>query len=194
MSELIKKQKTEEKISSEDYQSLIEKYQFNAKEIVPGKILKGKVIRVTPVHVMVDIGFKSEGIIPIEDFIINKEKSEVHVGDNIEAILERSDPKEGCLILSKKKADIFKALDNLEKAYNRNGWITGKIVEKIKNGYTVDVGLKTFLPDSHSDIRIVKEPEKLIGKQFKFKVIKFDRKSFYSKTRGKKEKDRFLTT
>jgi len=71
----------------------------------------------------------------------------------------------------------MKALDNLEKAYNHDGWIIGTIIEKIKNGYTVDVGLKTFLPDSHADTRTVREPEKLIGIQYKFKVIKFDRKS-----------------
>lgn len=177
MSEIVKNQNKEEKISPEDYQNLLEKYKFNAKEIAPGKILKGKVIKITPTYVLVDVGFKSEGLIPIEDFMDNHESKEVHPGDYVEAILERMDSKEGYLILSKKKADALKALDNLEKAYNHNGWITGRIVEKIKNGYKVDVGLKTFLPDSHADVRAIREPEKLIGKEHKFKVIKFDRKS-----------------
>jgi len=176
MSELIKDREKEDKISPEEYQSLLEKYQFSTKEIAPGKIIKGKVIRVTPTHVLVDIGFKSEGIIPIEDFPSSKEKEEIHVGDVVEITLERTDLKEGYLILSKREADILKGLDNLERAYSHDGWISGTIVEKIKNGYTVDVGLKTFLPDSHADVRTVKEPEKLIGNEYKFKVIKFDRK------------------
>jgi len=177
MSKLTKDQEEEEKISSEDYQNLLEKYQFRVKEIAPGKIVKGKVIKVTPTHVLVDIGFKSEGIIPIEDLMKDKEKTEIHIGDKIEAILERTDPREGYLILSKKKADALKALDNLEKAYSTNGWISGIIVEKIKNGYTVDVGIRTFLPDSHADVRAIREPEKLIENQYKFKVIKFDRRN-----------------
>lgn len=176
MSELTKNPEKEEKISAEDYQSLVDKYQFSAKELAPGKIVKGKIIKITPTHFLVDIGFKSEGIIPIEDFENKRETGEIQVGDDIEAVLERTD-REGYLILSKRMADVIKALDNLEKAYSRDGWISGTIIEKIKNGYTVDVGLKTFLPDSHADVRSVKEPEKLIGEQYKFKVIKFDRKN-----------------
>jgi small subunit ribosomal protein S1 len=176
MSELSNDPEKEEKISAEDYQNLVEKYQLSAQEIAPGKIVKGKVIKVTPTHILVDIGFKSEGIIPSEDYEDKKEIGEIQVGNNIEAVLERTD-KEGYLILSKRKADVIKALDSLEKAYNHDGWISGTIIERIKNGYTVDVGLKTFLPDSHADVRTVKEPEKLIGRQHKFKVIKFDRQS-----------------
>jgi small subunit ribosomal protein S1 len=176
MSELTKDPEKEEKISAEDYQSLVEKYQISTKEIAPGKIVKGKVIKVTPTHILVDIGFKSEGIIPIEDFEDKKEIGEIQVGDSIEAVLERTD-KEGYLILSKRRAAVINALDNLEKAYHHDGWISGTIIEKNKNGYTVNVGIKTFLPDSHADIKMVREPEKLIGKQYKFKVLKFDRKS-----------------
>lgn len=177
MTETTKKTDTEEKISSEDYKTLLERYQFNTKELAPGKIVKGKVIKVTPAHVLVDVGFKSEGIIPIEDFSENPEATEVHPGDPVEAVLERGNLKEGYLVLSKKKAVAIKALDDLEKAYHHNSWIIGKITEKIKNGYTVNVGINTFLPDSHADIKSIKEPEKLIGNRYKFKVIKFERKS-----------------
>ncbi len=175
MSEITKKE--EEHLSSKDYENLLDQYQFNAKEIAPGKIIKGKVIKVTSTHALIDIGFKSEGIIPMEDFNNILDKSEIHPGDNIEAIVERSDLKEGYLVLSHKGAIAFKALNNLERAYNYQTWITGKIIEKIKNGYTVNVGINTFLPDSHADVRAVKEPEKLIGNKYKFKVIKFERKS-----------------
>ena len=177
MSEITKKEEKEENISAEDYENLLDQYQFSAKEIIPGKIIKGKVIKITKTHALIDIGFKSEGIIPAEDFSDNQNFEELRPGDAIEAFLERSDPKDGYLVLSHKKAIALKALDELEKIYQQNSWIMGKITEKAKNGYTVDVGIKAFLPDSHADIRTVQEPEKLIGNTYKFKVIKFDRKS-----------------
>jgi len=177
MSEITKNPKNEEGISSEDYETLLDKYQFNAKEIAPGKIIKGKVLKVTPTHILVDVGFKSEGIIPTEDFANNQEISEIHPGDTIEAILEKSNLKEGYLILSKRRADAIKALNNLERAYAHNSWIMGKVTDKIKNGYIVNVGIDTFLPDSHADVKAVKDPEKLKGNNYKFKVIKFDRNS-----------------
>ena len=177
MSEITKKEEKEENISAEDYENLLDQYQFSAKEMIPGKIVKGKVIKITKTHVLIDIGFKSEGIIPAEDFSDNQNFEELRPGDAIEAFLERSDPKDGYLVLSHKKAIALKALDELQKIYQQNSWIMGKITEKAKNGYTVDVGIKAFLPDSHADIRTVQEPEKLIGNTYKFKVIKFDRKS-----------------
>ena len=176
MAELKKQADREEKISSEDYEHLLDKYQFSAKEITPGKIIKGKVIKTTATGVLVDIGFKSEGVIPIEDFAdldINK----LRPGDEIETILERTDIKDGYLILSKKRADSLRALDHLEKAFNTQGFVTGRITEKSKNGYTVNVGIDAFLPDSHADIKMVREPDKLLGQSFKFKVIKFDPKT-----------------
>jgi small subunit ribosomal protein S1 len=176
MPDLKKHPDKEEKISSEDYELLLDKYQFSAKEITPGKIIRGKVIKVNPTGVLVDIGFKSEGIIPVEDFE-ETEAKKIRPGDEVEAILEKTDIKEGYLILSKKRADILRALDHLERAYNTQGWVNGKITGKIKNGYTVNVGLEAFLPDSHADVKAVKEPDKLIGSAFKFKVIKFDRKT-----------------
>jgi small subunit ribosomal protein S1 len=176
MAELKKHPEKEEKITSEDYEHLLDKYQFSAKEITPGKIIRGKVIKVTPNGVLLDIGFKSEGVIPVEDFD-EADIKKIRPGDVVEAILEKTDIKEGYLILSKKMADTLRALDLLEKAYNTQGWVNGKVTAKIKNGYTVNVGLEAFLPDSHADVKAIKEPDKLVGNSFKFKVIKFDRKT-----------------
>lgn len=177
MSEVRKNVQKDEKDSFEDYEKWLDKYQFNAKELVPGRIIKGKVIKVTPSHVLLDIGFKSEGVIPIEDFDKSAQLEDIRPGDEVEAMFERSNRKDGYLILSHKKAVALTALNNLEKAFNQKTWVVGKITGKIKNGYTVNVGIDTFLPDSHADIRAVKEPEKLIGNNFKFKVIKFDRRA-----------------
>ena len=176
MSELTKSTQ-EEKLSSKEYEDLLDKYQFSSLELTPGKLVKGKVIKVTPAYVMVDVGFKSEGMIPTEDFDDPQDMKNFNPGDEVEAILERKNMKEGYLLLSRKKAIAVKALNNLEKAYQNNNWIIGKMTEKIKNGYIVNVGIDTFLPDSHADIKIVKDPEKLIGNRYKFKVIKFDRKT-----------------
>ncbi len=176
MAELKKHPDKEEKLTSEDYEHLLDKYQFSAKEISPGKIIRGKVIKITPSGVLMDIGFKSEGIIRVEDFD-EADIKKIRPGDEVEAILEKTDIKEGYLILSKKRADTLRALDLLEKAFNTHGWVNGKITGKIKNGYTVNVGIQAFLPDSHADVKAVKEPDKLVGNAFKFKVIKFDRKT-----------------
>jgi small subunit ribosomal protein S1 len=177
MSEITKRPEKDEKMTSEDYEHLLDKYQYSTKEVSVGKLIKGRVIKVTPSHVLVDIGLKSEGVIAIEEFTESATPSRPKAGDEIEAVLEKTDPKEGYFILSKKSADLERALDVLEKAFSHGNFVTGKITEKNRNGYTVNVGLDTFMPDSHADIRIVKDPDKLVGQTFKFKVIKFDRKS-----------------
>jgi small subunit ribosomal protein S1 len=177
MSEVTKNTKRDDDISSEEYENLLDKYQFSAKELSPGKLLKGSVIKVTPSHVLVDIGSKSEGIIPLEEFGDTKDINALNPGDEIETVLVKSNLEEGYLLLSRKRAIAQKALDNLETAFLRNNWIVGKITEKTKNGYTVNVGINTFMPDSHADVRPVKNPDKLLNNIYKFKVIKFDRKS-----------------
>lgn len=174
----LKKQKQaekEEKLSIEDYAHLLDQYQFSAREISPGKIIKGKVIKITPAGVLVDVGFKSEGIIPVEDFD-NSDLKNLRPGSEVEALLEKTHVKEGYLRLSKKRADALRALDLIEKAYHSNGWVTGRITQRIKNGYTVWLGIEAFLPDSHADVRVVKEPEKLIGQSLKFKVLRLNRR------------------
>ncbi|MBN2245791.1 MAG: 30S ribosomal protein S1 [Candidatus Aminicenantes bacterium] len=178
MTEPNKKPKNEEKISSKDYEHLIDQYQFKTQELKLGNLVTGKVIRVTDSHILIDVGSKTEGLIPAEDFQDNPEYlKKIKPGDEIEAILEKSNLKEGYYVFSRKRAIAQKALNNLEKAFIHNNWIIGKVTQKIKNGYVVNVGIDTFLPDSHADIKIIKKPEELIGNLFKFKVIKFDRKT-----------------
>jgi len=167
----------DEKMSSEDYEHLLDRYQFSNKEITMGKIIKGRVIKRTPTHILVDIGFKMEGAIPIEEFADPKTLSELRAGSEIEAMLEKTDHKDGYLVLSKRRADTARALDLLEKAYSHNTWVTGTIVGKTRGGFSVDVGIPAFLPESHVDIRPVKDPESLIRQTLKFRVMKFDRKS-----------------
>ncbi len=165
------------KMSSEDYEHLLDHYQFHQQEITMGKVLKGRVIKRTPTHVLVDIGFKTEGAIPVEDFSDPKALAELRPGSEVEAMLERTDVKDGYLVLSKRRADGVRAIDLLEKAFTQDTAISGKVIERTRGGFAVDVGIPAFLPESHADIRPVKDPASLIGQTLKFKVMKFDRKS-----------------
>jgi len=165
------------KMSSEDYENLLDRYQYSTKEITLGKILKGRVIKRTPTHVLVDVGFKTEGIIPNEDFTDPKALADLHPGIEVETMLEKTDLKDGYLILSKKRADGFRAIESLNRAFEHGQTVTGTVVEKTRGGFNVDVGIPAFLPESHVDIRQVKDASGLIGQTFKFRVIKFDRKT-----------------
>ncbi len=167
----------DDKMSSEDYEHLLDRYQFSNQEITLGKIIKGRVIKKTPTHILIDVGFKTEGVIPLEEFSDPKALAELRPGSEIETMLERTDVKDGYLILSKKLADSVRAVDLLEKAYTHNTWVTGTIVDRTRGGFSVNVGILAFLPESHLDIKPVKDPSSLIGQSLKFKVMKFDRKS-----------------
>ncbi|HYA48441.1 MAG TPA: 30S ribosomal protein S1, partial [Burkholderiales bacterium] len=150
---------------------------FSNKEITMGKVLKGRVIKRTPTHILVDIGFKTEGAIPVEEFSDPKALAALRPGAEIEAMLERTDLKDGYLVLSKKHADTVKALDQLEKAFSHNAAVTGTVVDRTRGGFNVNVGITAFLPESHADIRPVRDPAALLGQTLKFMVMKFDRKS-----------------
>jgi len=176
MPELKKPADKDEKLTMEDYEQLLDKYQFSAKEVSAGQVVRGRVIKLTPQSVLVDIGFKSEGVIPVEEFD-EEELKGLKPGDEVEATMERNDAKEGYLVLSKKGADTIRAVDQLEKAYGSHGWVAGKVKDRTRGGFIVNVGIEAFLPESHADLRMVRDPDKLVGQTFKFRVIKFDRKS-----------------
>lgn len=176
MTDVIKLPEKDEKMSSEAYEDLLDHYQFSTTEITQGTVVKGRIMKLTPTHVLVDIGLKTEGVIPMEDFR-EPEIAELKPGVEVEATLERTDRKDGYFILSKKRADAIRALGNLEKALEHNGWVTGIIKERSRGGYTVDVGIEAFLPESHADIKSIRDSDTLVGQSFKFKVMKFDRKS-----------------
>jgi small subunit ribosomal protein S1 len=176
MTDVIKLPEKDEKMSSEAYEDLLDHYQFSTTEITQGTVVKGRIMKLTPTHVLVDIGLKTEGVIPMEDFR-EPEIAKLKPGVEVEATLERTDQKDGYFILSKKRADAIRALDNLEKALEHNGWVTGIIKERSRGGYTVDVGIEAFLPESHADIKSIRDSDTLVGQSFKFKVMKFDRKS-----------------
>jgi small subunit ribosomal protein S1 len=177
MTEPTKPPDRDDRMSSEDYEHLLDRYEYSTKEITMGKILKGRVIKLTPTHVLVDVGFKTEGLIPNEDFSSPEALETLKPGDEIETMLEKTDLKDGYLVLSKKRADAVRAIASLDRAYEHGQTVTGRIVERTRGGFNVDVGIPAFLPESHVDIRPVKDPSALIGQTLKFRVVRFDRKT-----------------
>jgi small subunit ribosomal protein S1 len=177
MTESTKQPDHDDKMSSQDYENLLDRYQYSTTEITMGKILKGKVIKKTPTHVLVDIGFKTEGLIANEEFTDPKALADLRPGSEVETMLESTDLKDGYLVLSKKRADGLRAIENLGQAFERGLTVTGTITERTKGGFNVDVGIPAFLPESHVDIRQVRDASALIGKSFKFRVMKYDRRT-----------------
>ncbi len=169
---------TEEVIPEEDEQEIQRLYEQSLKDIKEGEIIKGKVIQVDKDFVVVDIGYKSEGHIPITEFI--DEQNEIHlvVGDEVEVLLERKEDESGLIVLSKDKAEKMKVWDRISKASDGEAVVEGKIVSRVKGGLSVDIGVIAFLPGSQIDIRPIRDLDSFIGKSFKFRVLKFN------KTRG----------
>lgn len=144
--------------------------------IEPGSMLEGKVIAIKDEGIIVDIGYKSEGFIPKEEFK-SEELSGLKVGDVLEVLVERMADSEGMVGLSKEKASAIKAWEVLEGRFKENFPVEGRVVGKTKGGLFVDImGVTAFLPGSHIDIRAIKEPEALIGKQMSFKILKMNNK------------------
>jgi len=143
-----------------------------------GDIVHGRVIQVANDYVVVDIGFKSEGQIPIEEFIGTDGLVHVVEGDEVEVLLESREDEEGIIVLSKEKADKLKVWDEISAACERDELIEGTITQRVKGGLSVTIrgGVKAFLPGSQVDLRPVRNLDNFISKTFKFKVIKFNKK------------------
>ncbi len=157
----------------ESFQDLYEESLHGAQE---GEVLHGQVIHVGPEFVTVDIGFKSEGQVPLREFYNKDGTLTVAVGDPVDVLLERKVSETGLMTLSKEKADKFKFWEEISRAWNEDQVIEGKIVSRIKGGLNVDIGAMAFLPGSQVDIRPIRNLEKLIGSTLKFKIIKLNRR------------------
>jgi small subunit ribosomal protein S1 len=141
-----------------------------------GEIVEGTVIFVTRDFVMVDIGHKSEGRIPVDEFIGPDGQHTVKVGDRISVYVDDFENEDGLIQLSKDKADKLRIWDEIDKACERGELVEGLITGRVKGGLTVDIGVKAFLPGSQVDLRPVRNLEKFIGQRYKFKIIKFNKK------------------
>jgi small subunit ribosomal protein S1 len=161
----------------EDFAALFEE-SLKREDIKEGEIVRGRVIQITKDHVVVDIGYKSEGQVAIAEFTAPDGQVTIKEGDPIEVYLESRENENGLCVLSKEKADRLKVWDEISAACERDELIEGTIAQRVKGGLAVGIkgGVKAFLPGSQVDLRPVRNLDAFIGKQYKFKVIKFNKK------------------
>ncbi len=152
-------------------------YETTMKSLQDGaNILKGKVIEVGSDTVIVDVGLKSEGKVPVSEFMIRNGEPDVHVGDEVDVQIVGREQGFGLLLLSKQKADMLKAWDRINKALESGEGVDGEIVSEVKGGFIVDIGVKAFLPISQVDIKPVKNPASFVGRHLKFRILKVNQR------------------
>lgn len=160
----------DEEYSQEEFLALAKLYSDSFRDVKEGEMIKGKVVRIQGDNVIVDVGFKSEGTIPKNEFF---EGVDLKVGQEIEVVLESVEDQEGNLVLSKQRADFLRIWEKVIRAHDTGEIIQGKIVKRIKGGMVVDLlGMEAFLPGSQIDIRPIRDFDAFVGQTMDFKVVK----------------------
>src|SRR5512141_2389225 len=167
---------SDDQVDPEEYQRLLELYDNSFRNLSEGEVVKGTVLKVTPSEVVVDVGYKSEGMIPIEEFIDENGHVTVQPGDTVDVLLERTEDRDGYVVLSREKAEKMKIWDDVEKAYADRKVVIGRVIERIKGGLAVDIGVRAFLPGSQIDVRPVRNLDALKGQELRMRVIKVNKK------------------
>ncbi len=163
-----------ENLGMEELLDIYEKRMTNFSE---GDIVRGRVLKLTPSEAVIDIGYKSEGLLPIGEVTSYNNEVTVKAGDEIDVYLERLEDISGYVILSREKAERMLVWDRIEAAYKADQAISGRVVDRVKGGMSVDVGgVKSFLPGSLIDTKPVKNLDALRGHDYKFKIVSFDKK------------------
>ena len=164
----------EDEYTSADYERMMDLYQGSLASIDEGEIVKATVQSVRDNVVVLDIGFKSEGTVPLEEF---KDMPDLKPGDEVEVLLEHLEDQEGSVVLSKKKADFMRVWERIRVAYENDQPVEGTLVKKIKGGVVVDLmGVDAFLPGSQIALRRVPNIDELLGQKFEFKIIKLNKR------------------
>lgn len=156
----------------ENEQSFSELFEKSIKELNVGDVVEGTIVQINPDSVVVDVGYKSEGIIPLSELADENGQVTVEVGDKIDVLFEKRENENGLIGLSKEKADRQKIWNGLEE----DAVVSGRISSRIKGGLSVDIGVPAFLPGSQVDLRPVRNLDKMIGETFDFKIIKLNKR------------------
>ncbi|KKK70441.1 hypothetical protein LCGC14_2923950, partial [marine sediment metagenome] len=172
--ELSTEEKAEE--SEDGMENLMDMYEESFNRFGEGEIVTGTIIALDKEHVLVDIGYKSEGRIAINEFKDEHNNINVNLGDSVEVMVGRWDDEEERVILSKEKAEQVKVWEDIKKAYDQDETIGGEILNRVKGGFTVDIGVQAFLPGSQADLRPIRNLDEMVGKRFDFKILKYNRK------------------
>ena len=155
-------------------QELLDQYEESIQAVEEGEIVRGRVLTVDALNVLVDIGFKSEGVIPLSEF---PDPSSIKVGDVIEVYLEKMENQDGLVVLSKQRADFVKVWDRVKEAAEKGEVVEGRLLRKIKGGVVVDLfGVEAFLPGSQIALRPVQNVDALLGQNYRFKIIKLNKR------------------
>src|SRR5215208_2936890 len=164
----------DEDYSDEDYEQMLSMYEGTMAQIGEGEIVKSKVLRVTENAVILDVGFKSEGSVPLDEF---KDPQSLKEGDEVEVFLEHLEDQEGAVVLSKKKADFMRVWEKIRVAHESDQPVEGTLVKKIKGGVVVNLmGVDAFLPGSQIALRRVPNIDELLGQTYEFKIIKLNKR------------------
>ncbi len=162
--------------SEASMESMMDLYEESFKRFREGELVTGKIISVDKDFVSVDIGYKSEGQIGIQEFKDENGDINVNVGDSVEIMVEWWDDDEEVVVLSKEKAVKVKVWEDIRKAYEDEGIVEGVITNRVKGGFSVDIGVTAFLPGSQADLRPIRNLDDMVGQTFQFKILKYNRK------------------
>ena len=168
-------------LSMEDFASALESFdreqaaEAAAQAFDDSAIVTGTVIKLTDKHVVVDVGMKSEGLIPLDQVLDHTGQPKLKAGDSVDVVIEREEP-EGGYLLGYEKAQRLRVWDTVEKAHNEKTPVTGTVVGRVKGGLTVDIGIKAFLPGSQLELRPVRNLDAYIGQPIQVRVIKLNKK------------------
>src|SRR4030042_5783929 len=144
-------------------------YEKSFRELAEEEIVRGRVVEVGKEFVTIDVGYKSEGQVPVSQFWTRDNKVGVKPGDEVDVYLERREDDEGIIILSKDKADTVKVWDTIHRTCQQgDGMLEGMVLSGVRGGLTVDIGVPAFLPGSHLDLPPLRDLDKFIGKRFQF--------------------------
>ena len=166
--------------SANDEQSSLEEdfgrlFEQSLNMVKPGEVVQGEIVQISNGFVTVDIGYKSEGSIPIAEFRDRRGEVHAEVGQTVDVFFESSEGESGSVSLSRIKAEQAKVWGEVEQAYNAGEPIEGLIVGKVKGGLKVDIGVSAFLPGSHADLRPTRNLDRYIGQKGRFAILKFNR-------------------
>ncbi len=163
-------------MNGEAYERLLDMYDVSFKNFAEGEVVHGIVLQVSESEVIVDVGYKSEGIISIEEFRDETGQLTVKPGDEVDVLIEKTEDQDGYVVLSKEKAEKMKVWDEVERAYQERRVVTGRVIERVKGGLAVDIGVRAFLPGSQVDLRPVRNLDSLRGQELRMRVIKVNKK------------------
>jgi small subunit ribosomal protein S1 len=160
----------------ESMDSMMDMYEESFKRFDEGEVVTGRIISIDKDYVLVDIGYKSEGQIRIQEFQDESGNLVANVGDTVDVMVEWWDDEEERVVLSKEKAAKVKIWEDIKKAYDEDQTVEGVIVNRVKGGFSVDIGVQAFLPGSQADLRPIRNLDEMVGKTYTFKILKYNRK------------------